>query len=183
MQHLVLDDQVDVYYLCDFEEAENAFSQLFASKPNLLGLSTETTVGQEKESLLQLAMDNVVYIYPILNLSSCLPPSLKKILNSPNIIKSGVNIEADAFSLNKNYSLNLRGVLDLQKVALAMGYKDTSLLYLAKHWNLPLGNKESVKKHIYKIAWHKQLSDKHLEYAARDAYLSIELAKRMLVKI
>nr|WIL02874.1 ribonuclease H [Cedratvirus borely] len=194
MQHLVLDGEVDVYYLCDFDEAENAFAQVFASKPNLLGLDTETTVGQEKEALLQLATEGVVYVYPILNLSfgvypggkeysSRLPPSLKKILNSPNIIKSGVDIEADALSLNKNYSLNLRGVLDLQKVALAMGYKNTSLLQLAKHWNLPLGNKESVKKHIYKIAWDKQLSDRYLEYAARDAHLSLELARKMLVRV
>ena len=201
MQHLVLDGEVDVYYLCDFEEAENAFSQVFASKPNLVGLDTKTTLGQEKEALLQLATESLVYVYPILNLSfiehhedkvaesnkecTCrfLPPSLKKILNSPNIIKSGVGIEATVSSLNKNYYLNVKGVLDLQKVALAMGYKNPSLLHLAKHWQLPLGDTESVKKHIYKVAWHKQLSDKHLEYAARDAYLSLELAKKMLVRV
>ncbi|SPN79414.1 Ribonuclease H-like protein [Brazilian cedratvirus IHUMI] len=181
MQHLVLDEEVDVYYLCDVEEAEDIFSQVLTSRPRMVGLSTETTTGQEKESLLQICVEGVVYIYPLLHLPC--PVSLKKILSSSNIIKSGVGLDEQASSLCKNYSLKLQGVLDLEKVALAMGYPGSSLLYLAKHHNLPLGNMEKVKKDMYKVAWHKQLSSSHLEYAAREAWLSCALVEKMLVKV
>lgn len=169
MQHLVLDEEVDVYYLCDEREAEDIFSQVLTSRPKLIGLSTM------KEALLQLCVENVVYIYPLLYLPC--PASLKKILSSSIIIKSGVSLDEQVSSLK------LYGVLDLQKVALAMGYPGSSLLHLAKHHNLPLGNMEKVKKEMYKVAWDKQLSPSHLEYAAREAWLCYQLTEKMLVKV
>jgi ribonuclease D len=195
------DDFVLGAHTSDYKETEAICQRLLNSQPCMIGMDTETTVRSVtgKESLLQLCVPGEplprVYLFHLYRLShgeyapgkpyvNRIPPSLRKILNSVSIIKVGVDIENDVTSLAANYGIEVRGVLELQKIARATSLPSTSLLGLAEHFGIPVGHKKRIKtREIMHVDWDREpsrLPKRYVEYAARDAYMSYKLARRML---
>ena len=103
-----------------------------------------------------------------------LPKNLLKLFSSPDIIKTGAAINLDVKKLISSYSIEFRGVIDLQDLSICRGdfkysLQDLSSKYLnLSKLNSKLGN------------YDNELTFDQINYAAYDSYLSLEICRKML---
>ncbi|KAA0147858.1 hypothetical protein FNF29_07071 [Cafeteria roenbergensis] len=88
------------------------------ARPAVVGLDCEwrptfrAGAAQRPVALLQLSWGRCVLLVPLLRLRA-FPASLRALLESPDVLKTGVGVEGDARKLGKDYGVVCRGVLDV----------------------------------------------------------------------
>jgi ribonuclease D len=141
---------------------------------HLLGFDTETRPAYRKgesypPSLLQLASSREVFIFQLKWLG--LPVPLRKILNDPQVIKTGVGLDYDIRELKKLAPFKGAGLVDLAKRAKKIGIKNHGLRGLAA---VLLGFR--ISKGAQTSNWAKdELTSQQIRYAATDAWVGREL--------
>lgn len=103
------------------------------------------------------------------------PPTLRKILEAPEIIKVGINSINDSILLNQNYRINCRGIFDLQRFTMPLELP-IALAKFARTFADPIYHDKVLCK---KKAWadHKSrywdravLSDEEVLYGSKDVF-------------
>ena len=159
-----------------FAEDTKSFQRLTAklSKQRVLGFDIECKPNfvrgpNNPPALVQLATSDQAFLfrlYPIMKLGP-----LVKILENPNIIKTGVAVKDDLTNLQKIESFKPAGFEDLATLAQSLKIEQTGLRNLtAIFFNQRLSKSAQLSN------WQKRpLSPSQIKYAATDAWISREL--------
>ncbi len=145
----------------------------------LLGFDTESKPSfkrgqQNKISLLQLASDDVCYLFRLNKIG--LPSELIEILSENNIKKVGLSLHDDFRELMKIIKFTPRNFIDLQQMIEQFGIKEKSLKKLTA---LVLGYR--ISKRQQTSNWESAtLSEAQLIYAATDAWICLEIYKKLI---
>eukprot|EP00435_Cladocopium_sp_Y103_P048528 s781_g14.t1 len=148
------------------------------SEPCFVGFDTEWG-SQGQVALVQLATESMclLCLLPEVSLHDC--PSLMAMLSNPHHIKVGVAVVLDADLLKEQFKIEVRGCLDLSRLAAREGEVSSSQpLGLAALTQLLLGFELSKDPAIRRSNWgQRPLSQQQLEYAARDALAGRDCAR------
>lgn len=192
------ENQRPVVYYCQSYEATEARAKLFLNEP-VIGFDLEwefasTMKGDSPDikrnvSLIQIACEDKIGLFQLARFRTAktaeehMPPSLRKILESADIVKAGVNVNGDASRIKKCLGVEMRGVFELShmfrlvkqsekvrvnftQVRLADQVQDVLLLPLKK---------DSVRV----SAWSRELNTQQTSYAAADAYAGFMLFHKL----
>jgi ribonuclease D len=149
------------------------------SKHRLVGFDTETRPsfkkGQHyKVSLLQLALDKKVFLIRLNHTG--LTDELVSLLENENVIKTGVGLRDDLVALQKLKKFQPKGFEDLAVISKKSGLLVESVKKLTA---LLLGFR--ISKSAQTSNWEAtSLSEKQLEYAATDAWVCLEIHKKLV---
>ncbi|KAF1954269.1 hypothetical protein CC80DRAFT_517786 [Byssothecium circinans] len=192
------DKKIEILYSKDKEHSET-YAKMFLDEP-VVGFDMEWPWNsdnclrlQENIGLIQIACESKIALFHIglhtgTTCEDIIAPSLRKLLESPNIAKAGVNVlNADFRRLKKYFGLNPQGALELShlhrlvKHSTKPGALSTKLVALAdqvkEHLDLPL-SKGSVRT----SNWRSHLNQQQRDYAAGDAYAGFMLFHCMNAK-
>lgn len=171
----------DLVLTDDYDAIQVASGEILDYCPNIVGFDTETTIGINQNdcpSLVQIALpNNKVYLFQLKkakNLLMANPQKFGQVLTSRNIIKVGVDITGDARKI-RGLNIEMRGIIDIQDLATTMGESSLSMDALGAKY-LP---NYIVKQKVYGD-YDSQLSGEKIDYAARDARLSLALYLKMI---
>ncbi|KAF2742196.1 ribonuclease H-like protein [Sporormia fimetaria CBS 119925] len=199
------DHAVEVHYSRTREQSEN-LAKKFLHEP-VVGFDMEWPFDakkrerlQEKVSLIQVACEDKIGLFHLglhtgTTTDELIAPSLRKLIQGPAIVKTGVGVHnADMARLKDYFKLRPQGAFELSHLHRLISYGasepqkvTTSLVALAtlvqEHLGLPLW-KGSVRC----SDWSRPLSGKQRDYAAADAYAGFMLyhclnAKRLTMTI
>ena len=148
-------------------------------------------------SLIQLACEDRIALFHISQFTGTtaeelMPPTLKKILETPDILKVGVAVKGDFTRLEKYLNIQPQGVFELSRLHnLVEGNLTTAnqvsnkLVGLAaqvlQHLQLPLYKGEQLADDpadtasVRESDWSKPLDLQQIQYAAADAYAGFRL--------
>lgn len=158
----------------ELESAVKAIEQV-----DVLGFDTETRPSFKrgesyKVALVQLSTTDTVYLIQIQKTG--LSESFAKILSDPTIIKAGVAIRDDIKGLQKYRHFKAEGFVDLSLVAREKGIGVESVKKLT---GLLLGFR--ISKSVQTSNWETStLTEKQIEYAATDAWVCLEIHRKLL---
>ena len=160
-------------------EMEAAATRLTAETH--LGFDTETRPSFKKgqyypPALIQLATADCVYLFRINKIGALTP--LRTVLESPEILKTGVSVKNDVKELCVLEEFKPAGFADIAEITARLGYKNRGLRALA---GLLLGGRISKAAQVSNWA-RPTLDEKQLRYAATDAWISRELYIRALAE-
>jgi hypothetical protein len=148
------------------------------SAQKIIGFDTETrpsfTSGMmNKVALLQLSTDDVCFLIRLNKVP--LDKALIAILQNENIAKVGAAVQNDIAALNALRRFKARGFIDLQNEVGRFGIEDRSLRKLS---GIIIGKKVSKAQRLSN--WEAQtLTPQQQQYAATDAWVCIELLRRL----
>lgn len=154
------------------EEMIEAVEQL--KNETHLGFDTETRPTFKKgeyypPALIQLGTADCVYLFRISKIKTFKP--LLPILESPNILKTGVAIKDDVKELRAMEAFEPAGFVEVADLTQKLGYSNKGLRPLA---GLLLGGR--ISKAAQVSNWAKQeLDEKQIRYAATDAWISRDI--------
>ncbi len=164
----------------DIEWKADAYKSSDARK----NISLVQIASEERIALFHIAM------YPKSNeLADLVAPSLKKILEDPEITKVGVSIKADCTRVRNYLKIDPKGLFELShlhklvKFSNSKNYKeiDRRLVSLAKqtqeHLHLPM-----YKGEVRSSDWSKPLVLEQIMYAASDSYAGLQLYATLELK-
>jgi len=148
----------------------------------LLGFDTETRPAfrrgeRYRPALVQLACSRDAYIFR-LNPLGGVPQALKDLLECPRPVKAGIGLAQDIAALRswEDFCCHQGALLDLVPLAHKLGFARPNLRSLAAEL---LGLRVSKKARL--TNWENpQLTEAQIHYAAVDAWISRELALRLL---
>ena len=139
-----------------------------------LGFDTETRPSFKKgdyypPALIQLATEQCVYLFRISKTETFDP--LVPILESPDILKTGVAIKDDVKELRAMEDFTPSGFVEIADITVKLGYENRGLRALAG-----LLLKGRISKAAQVSNWARpELDDKQVGYAATDAWISREI--------
>ena len=183
------DDRVELQYCLSRESAEEA-CQYFIGQP-VLGFDMEwdsrcLSGFKNNVSLIQLACeDRILLIHVALfeedEIGDPFLPTLKSILESRDVIKTGVHIKSDCTRLRNHTGIDAKGLIELSNLYKLVKFSENNPLSINKilvnlaaqvqdHLLLPL-----LKDSVRTSNWMKKLSPEQLTYAATDAYAGFRL--------
>jgi ribonuclease D len=166
-----------------YQEGEELGLNLEAQRPALLGLDTETTLGANRVSLLQLATpEGRVYLFQLGRFyleRGDIPVVIRRILGNPEIVKVGVGLDRDAELLRDSYSLSLRSGLEIQAIARSMGLSTLSLADLGEKYLDDFTGKDPWG---HRGDWDGMLDDRQKQYAAADAWHALRIYSCLVLK-
>ena len=153
------------------EEMEAAASIL--ANESHLGFDTETRPSFKKgdyypPALIQIATEHCVYLFRISETETFDP--LLPILESPDILKTGVAIKDDVKELRAMEDFTPNGFVEIADITVKLGYENRGLRALA---GLLLQGRISKAAQVTNWARPK-LDNKQVRYAATDAWISRE---------
>lgn len=184
--------KVKVHY-CKSKETTERTAQLFLGK-EVVGFDIEwkpqaqTTDGLKKNvSLIQLASEERIALFHIARypkgetVDDFLAPTLKSIMEDPNISKVGVSVKSDCTRLRKFMGIESRGLFELSHLYKLVKFSpgnvkkiDKRLVSLAQqveeHLQLPLW-----KGDVRSSDWSTDLNYQQMQYAASDSYAGLQL--------
>ncbi|RDK40430.1 ribonuclease H-like protein [Aspergillus phoenicis ATCC 13157] len=190
-----------IVHYCKTLKSSEEVAQLFLND-KILGLDMEWKAQasawnsiQDNVSLIQIAnreriaLFHVALFRPGRKLSDLVPPSLKQIIESPDITKLGVSIKADCTRLRKYLKVDAHGIFELSHLHKLVKYCQTNPKLINKrpvnlseqveeHLGLPLEKAEDVRC----SDWTVSLSYRQVQYAASDSYACICLFDTMDAK-
>ncbi|KAF1954021.1 hypothetical protein CC80DRAFT_450039 [Byssothecium circinans] len=204
------DEKILTHYCETFEVAERVAKYFLNEKA--LGFDIEwkstaiPTFPKQNASLIQLASEDRIALFHIALFrgtkpEQLVPPTLKKILESPDVLKVGVAIKADFTRLEKHLDIKARGVMELSRTHNLLEAEDPRqashrLVSLARqveqHLLLPLYKGEPLvddpepdtwvekekwlkRQRVRESDWSKRLDPDQVHYAAADAYAGLRL--------
>ncbi|EGP86207.1 uncharacterized protein MYCGRDRAFT_45343 [Zymoseptoria tritici IPO323] len=180
-------DTPKVLYCSKFEVSEKR-AQLFLNEP-ILGFDIEWEPGANEKSgpkknvsLIQLAAGDKIGLFHVAyfdgkSVEQLMPPTLRKILEDPNVTKAGVNIGGDATRMRKWLDVDMKGVFELShlfRIVKHEGGVNFKPVSMAKQvqtiLHLP------IKKDDVRMSdWSRPLNVEQTHYAAADAYAGFML--------
>lgn len=142
-----------------------------------LGFDTETRPTFKKgqyypPALIQLASPDCVYLFRICKIKT-LDPVLP-LLESGEILKTGVAIKDDVKELRAMQEFEPGGFIEIAEITVKLGYENRGLRALA---GLLLGGRISKAAQVSNWA-RPELDKKQIRYAATDAWISREIYAR-----
>ena len=148
---------------------------------SLLGFDTETRPSFKKgdyypPALIQLATEQCVYLFRISKTETFDP--LVPILESPDILKTGVAIKDDVKELRAMEDFTPSGFVEIADITVKLGYENRGLRALAG-----LLLKGRISKAAQVSNWARpELDDKQVGYAATDAWISREIYRQAVAE-
>lgn len=152
----------------------------------MIGLDLEWNIAptKGKAAVLQLATATDIFVIH-LTAMKCIPDALTSVLEDASIPKVGVAIQQDLTKLRRDYGVAATGALELSRLAwhvdaarwhgrkrVLISLRDLCMAYLSK---------DLAKGPTRISTWTRvPLTSEQVEYAASDAYVSLELAHAML---
>jgi len=166
--------------ILETEEAMDAAVAELMSESHL-GFDTETRPTFKKgdyypPALIQLATEHCVYLFRISKTETFEP--LLPILESPDILKTGVAIKDDVKELRAMEDFTPGGFVEIADVTLKLGYENRGLRALA---GLLLEGRISKAAQVSNWA-RPELDNKQIRYAATDAWISREIYSRAIAE-
>jgi len=161
-------------------EAMQAAVAELASEDHL-GFDTETRPTFKKgdyypPALIQLATADCVFLFRISKTETFEP--LLPILESPDILKTGVAIKDDVKELRAMQDFTPGGFIEIADITAKLGYENRGLRALA---GLLLEGRISKAAQVSNWA-RPELDDKQVRYAATDAWISREIYSRAIAE-
>ena len=169
----------EIQILESAEEMEAAASIL--ANESHLGFDTETRPSFKKgdyypPALIQLATEHCVYLFRISETETFNP--LLPILESPDILKTGVAIKDDVKELRAMEDFTPNGFVEIADITVKLGYENRGLRALA---GLLLQGRISKAAQVTNWARPK-LDNKQVRYAATDAWISREIYRQAVAE-
>jgi ribonuclease D len=169
----------EIQILESVEEMEAAAAIL--ANESHLGFDTETRPSFKKgdyypPALIQLATEQCVYLFRISETETFDP--LLPILESPDILKTGVAIKDDVKELRAIEDFTPNGFVDIADITVKLGYENRGLRALA---GLLLQGRISKAAQVTNWARPK-LDNKQVRYAATDAWISREIYRQAVAE-
>lgn len=165
-----------VIVITDIDAIETAFHEI--NKYDFVGFDTETKPvfvrGHfNKVAILQLALPDKVFIIR-LNATG-LPPQIIRFFEDEKIKKAGVAIRDDLKALQHLHPFNPAGFIELANLSKEAGLEVESVKKLTA---LLLGFR--ISKSAQTSNWEaEQLNEKQISYAATDAWVCLEIYKKL----
>ena len=161
------------------EEMEAAAVDL--ANESHLGFDTETRPSFKKgdyypPALIQLATEHCVYLFRISKTKTFDP--LLPILESPDILKTGVAIKDDVKELRAMEDFTPSGFVEIADITVKLGYENRGLRALA---GLLLQGRISKAAQVSNWA-RPELDNKQVRYAATDAWISREIYRQAVAE-
>ncbi|NBB79845.1 MAG: 3'-5' exonuclease domain-containing protein 2 [Verrucomicrobia bacterium] len=162
-----------------FEAMQAAANDL--RKETHLGFDTETRPTFKKgqyypPALIQLATGHCVYLFRICKIETLEP--LLPILESPDILKTGVAIKDDVKELKAMEDFSPAGFVEIADITVKLGYENRGLRALAA---LLLNGR--ISKAAQVSNWARETLDaKQIRYAATDAWISREIYAKAIAE-
>lgn len=155
------------------EDAATARAALMAA--DAVGFDTESKPTFRKGEvstgphLIQLATDDIVYLFPVMNVSQI--AAVKAILESPDIVKAGFGLRDDLRRLKIKLDIETANVVDLAIVLREDKRKDVGAkTAVAKFF----GRQLQKSKRTSTTNWaNPKLTDRQILYAADDAHVAL----------
>jgi hypothetical protein len=193
--------KVTIHYCKSKHTSERVMQSYFMSTP-LLGFDIEwlqnayrSASPKHNVSLIQIASEERVALFHIAlyagsTISELVAPSLKKVLEDPNVTKVGVSIKSDCTRLRNNLDIHPRGLFELSHLYKLIKFSSSKepklinkkLVSLAtqvrEHLHLPLYKGDIVRS----SDWSRPLNMEQIKYAASDSYAGVQLFDTMEVK-
>ena len=146
-----------------------------------LGFDTETRPTFKKgeyypPALIQLASEHCVYLFRISKTNTLAP--LLPVLESPDILKTGVAIKDDVKELRAMEDFAPGGFVEIANITVRLGYENRGLRALA---GLLLGGRISKAAQVSNWA-RPELDQKQISYAATDAWISREIYRKAIAE-
>ncbi len=166
-----------ITFVADDESLTHALKALRREK--VLGFDTESRPSFKKgqnflPSLVQLCGEETVYIFQLEKLSN--PKRLFRLFERDDILKVGVATGFDVRQLTEIIPFKARGFLDLEPLTDECGIKNNGLRSLTA---IVLGFR--ISKSEQRSNWGRvQLSERQIQYAATDAWVSREIYLRLM---
>jgi ribonuclease D len=169
----------EIKILETIEAMEAAVAEL--ARETHLGFDTETRPTFKKgdyypPALIQLATSSCVYLFRISKTETFEP--LLPILESPEILKTGVAIKDDVKELRAMEDFNPAGFVEIADITVKLGYENRGLRALA---GLLLNGRISKAAQVSNWA-RPELDSKQIRYAATDAWISREIYSRAIAE-
>lgn len=169
----------EIKILESFEEMEAAVTVL--ANESHLGFDTETRPSFKKgdyypPALIQLATEHCVYLFRISKTETFDP--LLPILESPDILKTGVAIKDDVKELRAIEDFTPSGFVEIADITVKLGYENRGLRALA---GLLLQGRISKAAQVSNWA-RPELDNKQVRYAATDAWISREIYRQAVAE-
>ncbi|KAL2010046.1 hypothetical protein VTN00DRAFT_5853 [Thermoascus crustaceus] len=150
---------------------------------------------QQQLSLIQLADEERIALFhvalfrPVKTLDDLVSPSLKKVLESPEITKVGVSISGDSTRLKRVLGIEARGLFELSHLYRLVKYSQSNpklvnkklvrlTVQVEEHLGLPLYKEGDVRL----SDWTRSLNYDQVQYAASDPYACVCLFNVMEAK-
>ncbi|KAB8304978.1 hypothetical protein EYC80_004291 [Monilinia laxa] len=186
--------KVKVHYCRTLQTTERTLQQYFVGH-KVLGFDIEwkadartTDPAKKNVSLIQLATEERVglfhiALYPTNDVSRLVAPTMKQIMEDPEVTKVGVAISADCTRLRKYLEIDSVSIFELSHLHRLVKYTlsqehdqiNKKLVSLAKqveeHLHLPLYKGGNVRS----SDWSRELSIRQISYAASDSYAGYHL--------
>jgi ribonuclease D len=147
----------------------------------VLGLDIEYRPNMQKggrtnrTSLIQLAAGDEVLLVQMFALGS-VPVGLASLLENASVLKTGVGIDGDVAKLKNDWSIEVKGAVDLSTVMM-MHHDEPTYLSLAKLSVRLLGVDMCKDRRVVLSNWERRkLSQEQVLYAALDAWVGCECA-------
>lgn len=147
-------------------------------RQDVVGFDTETRPSFKKGqlfkvSLLQIATENKVYLIRLQYTG--MTHEIKLFLENESVLKTGVGIRDDISALGRLHKFKPKGFVDLVPLARDAGLKVESVKKLT---GLLLGFR--ISKSAQTSNWEaRTLTKKQVEYAATDAWVCLELYRKL----
>ncbi|KAK5113867.1 hypothetical protein LTR85_010400 [Meristemomyces frigidus] len=188
-----------VHYCTNFKQAEEQ-AQKFLDEPVLgFDIEWEPFVPKDKVtikksvSLIQIATEDKIGLFQIARFfgdtaEQLMPPSLRKLLESDQTIKAGVNVTGDARRMEQYLGVKMRAQFELSHLYKVVGMSGTKPGNVNKRMvNLAAQVQEvlllPLKKDDVRVSnWTKWLSSQQSEYSASDAYAGFQLFHALKAK-
>ena len=155
------------------EDATTARAALMAA--DAVGFDTESKPTFRKGEvstgphLIQLATDNIVYLFPVTNASQI--AAVKTILESPDIVKAGFGLRDDLRRLKIKLDIETANVVDLAIALREDKRKDVGAKTAVAHF---FGKQLQKSKRTSTTNWaNPKLTDRQILYAADDAHVAL----------
>jgi ribonuclease D len=169
----------EIQILESVEEMEAAAAILV--NESHLGFDTETRPSFKKgdyypPALIQLATEQCVYLFRISETETFDP--LLPILESPDILKTGVAIKDDVKELRAIEDFTPNGFVEIADITVKLGYENRGLRALAG-----LLMQGRISKAAQVTNWARpKLDNKQVRYAATDAWISREIYRQAVAE-
>ncbi|CDM30957.1 hypothetical protein DTO013E5_398 [Penicillium roqueforti] len=189
-----------VHYCRTLQSTEEAVQHFLGSK--VIGFDMEWKAQasgfdsiQSNVSVIQIANEERIAIFqvalfkPARSLEDLVSPSLRRLVESPDVIKVGVSIKADCTRLRKYLGIDAKATFELSHLYKLIKYgKDNPKLVnkrgvnlseqVNEHFGLPLEKSDDVRCGD----WTRNLSYRQVQYAATDPYACVRLFHIMEAK-
>ncbi|KAG8889109.1 hypothetical protein FRB98_005724 [Tulasnella sp. 332] len=141
---------------------------------------------ENKTALIQLADNNMILLIQVSNMK-VFPPSLQTLIEDSAVIKTGVNIRGDRGKLERDFSIQLRGIVELDSLARQVDEANVQLAKSARgkmtlQSMVNMYCARSLDKGTVRMSdWGlSPLSEPQMDYAANDAHSGLVVYNRLM---